>query len=102
MPPEVIRLAAEAVGACTVCRKFVRATRRPQVKTDLAMSFNEVIQLDIFYSNGDMFLLVVDEETRYKSGGLLENRELHSILSTLASLPLGHHVNFLLIKKRPS
>ena len=85
MPPEVIRLAAEAVGACTICRKFVRATRRPQVKTDLAMNFNEVIQLDIFYYKGDMFLLVVDEATRYKSGGLLENRELHSILSTLTN-----------------
>eukprot|EP00435_Cladocopium_sp_Y103_P048511 s541_g14.t1 len=85
MPPEVLRLAADAVAACTVCRKFVRATRRPQVKTDLAMNFNDVIQLDIFYYKGDMFLLVVDEATRYKCGGLLESRELQSILSTLTN-----------------
>ena len=83
MPPEVIRLAADAISSCTVCRKFVRATRRPKVRTGLAGNFNEVIQVDIFYFKGDMFLLIVDEATRYKSGGMLESRELSSILSSM-------------------
>ena len=83
MPPEVLRLAPEAVSSCTVCRKFVRATRRPQVKTSLACDFNECIQVDIFYFQGDMFLIIVDEATRFKSGGMLRSRELSSILSCL-------------------
>ena len=72
MPPEVLRLAPEAVSSCAVCRKFVRATRRPQVKTSLACDFNECIQVDIFYLQGDMFLIIVDEATRFKSGGYVE------------------------------
>lgn len=83
MPPEVLRLAPEAVSSCAVCRKFVRATRRPQVKTSLAYDFNECIQVDIFYLQGDMFLIIVDEATRFKSGGMLRSRELSSILSCL-------------------
>ena len=83
MPPEVVRLASDAVASCAVCRKFVRATRRPQVRTSLAANFNEVIQMDIFYCQGDPYLLIVDEATRYKSGGLLDNKELSTILSCL-------------------
>lgn len=83
MPPEVLRLAAEAVSSCAICRKFVRATRRPQVKTNLATNFNETIQVDIFYFKGDSFLLIVDEATRYKGGGILASRELSAILKNL-------------------
>jgi hypothetical protein len=74
MPPEVLRLAPDAIASCAVCRKFVRATRRPQVKTSLANNFNECIQVDIFYFQGDMFLLNVDEATQYKNGGMLLSR----------------------------
>ena len=78
MTPEVLSLAADAVAACEICRKYVRATRRPQVKTSLAVDCNETIQLDIFFYKGDPFLLIIDEATRYKSGGFLQSWELNT------------------------
>ena len=85
MPPEVLRLATDAVAACEICRKYVRATRRPMVKTNLALTFNDVIQIDIFYYKSDAYLLIVDEATRFKSGGTLQSRELSSILNALTN-----------------
>ena len=54
-PTEVIKLASEVVSGCSICRKFVRATRRPQVKSSLAGSFNENVQIDGFLFKGNQY-----------------------------------------------
>ena len=82
-PTEVIRLASEVVSGCSICRKFVRATRRPQVKSSLAGSFNENVQIDGFLFKGNQYLLMIDEATRYKVAAPLAGRELHQYLSVL-------------------
>ena len=71
MPREVLQLAKTLVSACAVCRRFTRATRRPQVKSGLAKDFNEVIQVDFFQWRSGLFICIVDEATRYKVAGRL-------------------------------
>jgi hypothetical protein len=47
------------------------------------MSFNEVIQADLYSYDGKTYLLVIDEATRYKVATLCEGRELKHILGAL-------------------
>ena len=84
MPHAVWRLTGDAASSCRICRKFSRAGRRPQYKgTNLSMSFNEVIQADLYSYDGKTYLLVIDEATRYKVATLCEGRELKHILGAL-------------------
>lgn len=82
-PAEVIKLASEVVSGCAICRKFVRASRRPQFKSSLAESFNENVQIDGFQFKGSQYLLMIDEATRYKVSAPLQGRELHHYLHVL-------------------
>ena len=59
-PWEVVQLAA-------VCRKYSRAGRRPQHRgAHLSPSFNDLVQMDVFQFQDHLFMLVIDEATRYK------------------------------------
>ena len=86
MPPEVLNLAKTVVSSCAVCRRYTRATRRPQVKSGLAKDFNEVIQVDSFSWRSSLFVCIVDEATRYKVAGTLKSRELSSFQEALLRL----------------
>ena len=67
MPYDVWKLASDAISTCRICRKFARAGRRPQHRgTDLALHFNEVVQVDLFNYGDQQFILIIDEATRYK------------------------------------
>ena len=84
MPHAVWRLTGDAVSSCRICRKFSRAGRRPQFKgANLSMQFNEMVQADLYNYDGETFLLVIDEATRYKVATKCESRELKHILGAL-------------------
>ena len=83
-PWEVVQLAAEAVASCAVCRKYSRAGRRPQHRgAHLSPSFNDLVQMDVFQFQDHLFMLVIDEATRYKVATSCPGRYLKDILGTL-------------------
>jgi hypothetical protein len=47
------------------------------------MAFNEVVQIDLFNYGGKLYLLTIDEATRYKIATLCQGRELKHILNAL-------------------
>ena len=84
MPYDVWKLAGDAISTCRICRKFARAGRRPQHRgTDLALHFNEVVQVDLFNYGDQQFILIIDEATRYKIATECEGRELRHILASI-------------------
>ena len=83
MPVEVVNLASEAVQGCVVCRKFVRLPNRPQLRAGGSTYFGETVQLDIFHWEGNNFLLIIDEATRYKTCVLAESQESEWLMALL-------------------
>ena len=84
MPYHVCRLAPDAVASCMICRKYSRAGRRPQHKgVNLSCNFNDLVQTDIFHFQDEIFLITVDEATRYKIATRCSGRFLKDILSAL-------------------
>eukprot|EP00435_Cladocopium_sp_Y103_P023123 s172_g5.t1 len=84
MPHAVWRLASDAVASCRICRRFARAGRRPQSRgADLSISFNEVVQIDLFTYGGQLYLLTIDEATRYKIATTCHIREMKHVLNSL-------------------
>ena len=83
-PWEVVLLAAEAVASCAVGRKYSRAGRRPQHRgAHLSPSFNGLVQMDVFQFRDHLFMLVIDEATRYKVATSCPGRYLKDLLGTL-------------------
>ena len=84
MPHHVCRLAPDAVASCMICRKYSRAGRRPQHKgVNLSCNFNDLVQTDIFHFQDEIYLITVDEATRYKIATKCTGRFLKDILSAL-------------------
>ena len=83
MPLHVVQLANEVVSRCAICRKYVRASKRPQYKMGLAQEFNDTVQIDNYHWRGNLFLLMIDEATRYKVASILPGRELHQYLQAI-------------------
>eukprot|EP00435_Cladocopium_sp_Y103_P076100 s59_g76.t1 len=85
MPQDVIDLAAEAVKGCSVCRKFVRLPNRPQLRAGGSSTFGETLQMDLFHWEGHVFLLIIDEATRFKVCPELKGQDSETILAAVFS-----------------
>lgn len=83
LPSEVLRVAAEAVRECPVCRKHVRLPNRPQTRTGGATSFGDALQLDLFQWQGQWYLLLIDEATRFKMCDAAKGLEAEPLMEVL-------------------
>ena len=63
--------------------QFVHAKHRPKVKSRLATKFNQVVQADLFYMWDRVFIIIVDECTRYKFAAELPGKSYEAILECL-------------------
>ena len=82
MSGEVIALAREAVQSCAICRKYVRLPNRPQLRARGANTFNQTLQMDLFFWDGKGFMILVDEATRFKKCSEIEGQEHEQLLKT--------------------
>ena len=83
---KVIQLAAEAVNECAVCRKYIRLPNRPQYRAGGATSFNQTIQMDLYQLQGQWYILIIDEATRYKVSGAIPSQEHEDLMNVLMML----------------
>ena len=83
MPKSVLTLIPEVVAHCQVCKKFSKVASRPKVKVHHADTFNQEIQLDIFFLWEQPFLLIIDVATRFKSVVRIANKELNTLMKAL-------------------
>jgi len=68
---------------CRRCMQFVHAKHRPKTKSRLATSFNQVVQADLFFLWGRVFIILVDECTRYKFAEELDDKSFEAISECL-------------------
>ena len=80
MAKDVMEIVASVIPRkCRRCMQFAHAKHRPKVKTWLGKYFNHVVQADLFFLWDCVFILLVDECTRYKFADVLEDRSQESI-----------------------
>ena len=77
----VLNLVAEVVRCCPVCRNFARPLNVPTLRAEMANFFNDILQVDIFFLWDKAWLLIVDEATRYKVCGEIEDRSVGEVLA---------------------
>ena len=82
----VLNLVPEVVRCCPVCRNYARPLNVPTLRAEMANFFNDILQVDIFFLWDKVWLLIVDEATRYKVCGELQDRSAGEVLSCLLRL----------------
>ena len=83
MDSDVLEVAREAVQECSICRKFTRLPHRPQTRVGGATAFGDTIQIDIFHLQDILYLLMIDEATRYKMCQVLPGQDSEQIMEVL-------------------
>ena len=84
MPKTVLDLVNLVVPRkCKRCMQFAHARHRPKVKTWFGRFFNHVVQADLFFLWDCVFIILVDECTRYKFAEILTSRSYESIREVL-------------------
>ena len=83
MDSDVLEVAREAVQECSICRKFTRLPHRPQTRVGGAIAFGDAIQIDIFHLQDTLYLLMIDEATRYKMCQVLPGQDSEQIMEVL-------------------
>ena len=83
MPSEVLKLVAETVSGCAICRRYSKLKSKPVVKAGHPGAFNVEVQADYFQLWEQWFLILVDVATRYKVITKVSGRDLPTALQTI-------------------
>jgi len=65
VPLATLSLIKVAVGHCEICKRWSRVATQPSVATRLASAFNQVVYGDILFLGDQMFLILLDDATRF-------------------------------------
>ena len=85
VPKDVLDLVMTVVpGQCKRCMEYQHARHRPRVKSHMGRAFNHIIQCDLFYLWDSVFILLIDECTRYKLVDVLKSRTYDDISSVFS------------------
>ncbi|CAE8712610.1 unnamed protein product [Polarella glacialis] len=85
-PAEILALIPEVIRVCGVCRLFIRPLSKPSLRAEFAGTFNAIVQTDLFFLWDMVFILFVDEATRYKVIALVINKEYKTWSAALITL----------------
>ncbi|CAK0840390.1 unnamed protein product, partial [Prorocentrum cordatum] len=69
--------------ACSVCRDLARPLAKPRAGITVPLRFNHRVQLDLFFMWDKVWLLVIDELSRYKVADIVADRTPKELLTTL-------------------
>ena len=65
----------EIVNPCRVCRMWTRPRPKSMTITRLATGFNEAVQWDILFFEGDMISDWIGEAIRWSAGSILARKK---------------------------
>ena len=85
LPKDIIVMGAEVAKDCTHCAKFAPKMPTARIKSTLATQFGESVQTDLFFLFDEVFVLIIDEAIRWKSGNHLPGKETKHLLNNLMS-----------------
>ena len=84
MPKEVLQLIREVIPHdCARCKQFAHAKHRPRVKTLMGKHFNHIVQCDLFFLWDLIFVLLIDETTRYTFVGHVKSKSFEDLRDCL-------------------
>jgi len=83
VPQRVIEQVKEVIAACADCDKYKLPPSRPRFGAELAGWFNDRVMIDLFFLFKRIWLILVDEATRYKVAEYLKNREGTTIMRAI-------------------
>ena len=84
--PGVIKLVAQVVRACKICREWARGLQKPTLRAEMAGFFNDIISIDLFFMWGKSWMLILDDCTRYKQCGEVDGKDGRTLLRALLYL----------------
>ena len=85
-PERVLKAVDEVVGSCKICRAWRPPQPRSQSTTHLATRFNQRVQTDILFLDGQPTLHIIDEATRYSQARFLTNMNEETVMDALSEL----------------
>ena len=65
VPDGTIALLPKIVKSCRICRLWERPGRRPATSSRLTEHFNDVVQFDLLFIEGQPVIHLIDEATRF-------------------------------------
>ena len=80
---DALKLIGDVVRECEICRRYSRSPPKPRIRAELAGFFNDIVMVDLFFVWGKIFMIILDEATRYKVSSMLRDKTGHSILRCL-------------------
>ena len=84
MPKEVLQLIREVIPHdCARCKQFAHAKHRPRVKTLMDKHFNHIVQCDLFFLWDLIFVLLIDETTKYTFVGHVNSKSFEDLRDCL-------------------
>ena len=83
VPDECYKLIDVVLQQCPHCLAFQPPPRRPRFGASLAGHFNDVLMVDLFYIFQGMFLLLIDEATRFKVVAPLAGRSAKTLAKAM-------------------
>ena len=74
LPKDIVLQGIEIARSCKHCNRFSRHLPKAKVKSFLASTFNEIVQCDLFFIGDEVFILLIDECLRWKTGNKIDNK----------------------------
>ena len=81
-----LALIPEAIRRCPDCNPFSREPHKPTLRIEMSGFFNDIVLGDLFFLWDKIWLLLLDDATRFKQVGMLENKEGRTILRCMLKI----------------
>ena len=86
VPRAIVEQGAAIPGKCIHCAKYAQKMHRPQLKAHISTHFNETVFHDLFFAWEKVFMLLIDECIRWKTGCQLSDKGPQSIVKALVGM----------------
>lgn len=79
LPPNFFNLLGPTVKECQICQKYDDAPAQPIIGSVQSNIFNEIIQLDLFFIDQFIYLIITDTASRYTSALRIPNKNTETV-----------------------
>ena len=90
--PETVKIIKAVVKDCRVCQKFNKPLVKPKTASRIALSFNEMVTLELNQFGDKYVLWCICTFTKFAQGRLLNNKQADTVRNAIEecwNLPFG-------------
>ena len=67
LPKDIVLMGVDVARQCKECLKYELRMPKPGIKSNLATTFNEVVQQDLFFLWDENYIMMIDEAIKWKA-----------------------------------